>query len=334
MSIDAYTARRTRRDVHPWPRLVAPVVALAVTLGLATACGDDRATNPTPPAVSAARVPGGGNYPDGRIVFLADTVRPDGEFGGNAVHVMNPDGTGVARVTPYMSLSGPTWSPDRKRIAFNDHETGLIGVMNANGKNLRWLVKGDFPSWSPDSRRIVFSRVPEDGGTADLYVMNADGTGVAALMDAQNVAATNPSWSPDGKWVAFTGSYSGGLEVFVMDAGGGIPKLLTHCDDAGLRCSAPEWGPRTDSLSLAYVATTGSVSQLRVLNIARNETVSLADHVGTPPDRVSWSPDATRLLFASRLQTPRRALYSVDITTNLVERRSFLGLGEHDASWR
>ncbi|MDF2771950.1 MAG: hypothetical protein K0S86_1444 [Geminicoccaceae bacterium] len=333
MQIDSYTARHVMRDAHQWPRLVAPVAVLALTVGLATACGEDRATNPTPPAVSAARVPGG-HHPDGRIVFLADTVRPDGEFGGNAVHVMNPDGSGVARLTPYLSLSGPVWSPDRKRIAFGDHETGMIGVMNANGKNLRWLVKGDFPSWSPDGRRIVFSRVPEDGGTADLYVMNADGTGVVQLMDVQNIATTDPSWSPDGKWIAFTGSYSGGVEVFVMEASGGIPKLLTHCDDAGQRCSAPEWGPRSDSLSLAYVASAGTVSQLRVLNIASAETVSLADQVGSPLRRVTWSPDGTRLLFGARRDVPREALYSVDIVTTVVERRSFLGVGEHDASWR
>lgn len=333
MHIDAYTARHTRRDVHSWPRLVVPLTALALIVGLATACGDDRATNPITPAVSAARAPGG-HSPDGRIVFLADTVGPDGEFGGNAVHVMNPDGSGVARLTPYLSLSGPTWSPDRKRIAFGDHETGMIGVMNANGKNLRWLVKGDSPSWSPDGRHIVFSRIPEDGGTADLYVMNADGTGVVQLMDVQNVATTDPSWSPDGKWIAFTGSYSGGVEVFVMDAGGGIPKLLTHCDDAGLRCSAPEWGPRTDSLSLAYLATNSQVSQLQILNISSRETISLAGQMDARLTRPTWSPDGTRLLFAARGVTPHSALYTVDIATNVVGRRSFLGVGEHDASWR
>src|ERR1700688_3817229 len=38
---------------------------------------------------------------------------------------------------------------------------------------------------------------------------------------------TNPVFSPDGKWIAFTGQYDGNADVFVMPAGGGEPKRLT-----------------------------------------------------------------------------------------------------------
>ena len=55
MQIDAYTARHTRKDAHPWLRLVVPVAALALTLALATACCDDRVTNAMPRPDDAAR---------------------------------------------------------------------------------------------------------------------------------------------------------------------------------------------------------------------------------------------------------------------------------------
>src|SRR5262245_45943227 len=39
--------------------------------------------------------------------------------------------------------------------------------------------------------------------------------------------AGNPRFSPDGKWVAFSGEYAGNLDVYVVSAEGGEPKRLT-----------------------------------------------------------------------------------------------------------
>src|SRR6187549_1606849 len=38
---------------------------------------------------------------------------------------------------------------------------------------------------------------------------------------------TNPHFSPDGKWIAFSGEYAGNLDVYVVPADGGEPKRLT-----------------------------------------------------------------------------------------------------------
>src|SRR5208282_5549070 len=42
---------------------------------------------------------------------------------------------------------------------------------------------------------------------------------------------TNPAYSPDGKWLAFTGQYDGNADVYVMPAEGGEPKRLTWHPD-------------------------------------------------------------------------------------------------------
>ncbi|MDI9381312.1 MAG: hypothetical protein QM845_10605, partial [Verrucomicrobiota bacterium] len=36
-----------------------------------------------------------------------------------------------------------------------------------------------------------------------------------------------PRFSPDGKWIAFTGHYDGNTEVYVMPSEGGVPRRLT-----------------------------------------------------------------------------------------------------------
>src|SRR5258708_20560935 len=43
---------------------------------------------------------------------------------------------------------------------------------------------------------------------------------------------THPAFSPDGKWIAFTGEYDGNADVYVMAAEGGVPKRLTWHPDA------------------------------------------------------------------------------------------------------
>ena len=40
-------------------------------------------------------------------------------------------------------------------------------------------------------------------------------------------AETDPSFSPDGRWIAFSGQYGGNTDVYVMPATGGQPRRLT-----------------------------------------------------------------------------------------------------------
>jgi tricorn protease len=58
-------------------------------------------------------------------------------------------------------------------------------------------------------------KVARDGGTAERLT---SGVGVE----------TNPYFSPDGNWIAFTGEYDGNVDVFVMPANGGEPRRITY----------------------------------------------------------------------------------------------------------
>ncbi len=108
---------------------------------------------------------------------------------------MNADGSGkhAVAVTHKLGdalLTGATigWSPDGRRIAFDDDDA-IYGV-NADGSGLRRLAQNAaFESWSPDGRKLIFVRLrhPKKSrpataaaawqAAADLWVMNADGSG-------------------------------------------------------------------------------------------------------------------------------------------------------------
>jgi Tol biopolymer transport system component len=93
----------------------------------------------------------------------------------------------------------PAWSPNGQQIAFMSLREGYCAVflMSVDGDtpehpavNLTPKASGDpssqwcsrAPAWSRDGQRIYFQSMrPGTGGTADLFVMNADGTGLERL---------------------------------------------------------------------------------------------------------------------------------------------------------
>ena len=109
-----------------------------------------------------------------------------------AIFTIGVDGRGVHQVTPWsLDANDPDWSSDDHRIAFNSPAepapTQNIWTIGADGSAPVQLTNysGDqatfHPSWSPDGTRILFSHNPSTGGSADFFVMNADGTGRRVL---------------------------------------------------------------------------------------------------------------------------------------------------------
>src|SRR5687768_10951443 len=64
------------------------------------------------------------------------------------------------------------------------------------------------------------------GFAGDLWSVPRDG-GDAKRLTSSVGQESDPYYSPDGKWIAFTGQYAGKTDVYVMPAEGGVPKQLT-----------------------------------------------------------------------------------------------------------
>jgi TolB protein len=131
--------------------------------------------------------------PDGRRIVFArmnGTARPRH---GQAIFVVNADGTGLRRVTPWKLRAGdgPDWSPDGKEILFRSPETEdflhcNLFTIHPDGTGLRQVThlapgtKLYSASFSPDGTAITFGMTGVDG-EADVWTMRTDGSGVTPL---------------------------------------------------------------------------------------------------------------------------------------------------------
>ena len=197
------------------------------------------------------------------------------------IYVMNADGSGTKNLTRNPKPdSGPAWSPDGQKIAFQrvvgviPCGTGGCGrgdsdiyVMNADGSEQRNLTRKpslrlDSYSWSPDGQKIVFQRrFKGKGKNWDIYVINAGGSGERNLTrnPSQDIDA---DWSPDGRRIVFRTSRHGKWEVYVMNADGSGQRRLTRTPAANE--SRPSWS--TDGQKIAFTREVGGNFELYVMN--------------------------------------------------------------------
>lgn len=100
------------------------------------------------------------------------------------------------------------------------------GYVEAVGAAQITGLENTYPAWSPDGARIVFEST-RDGPDADIFVMQADGTGVVQL--TRNEAYDgNPVWTPDGRFIVFASERDGNAEVYRMRADGSDLVNLTR----------------------------------------------------------------------------------------------------------
>ncbi len=226
---------------------------------------------------------------------------PDGQWVAYIVHqndnswplyIIGTDGGHKQRVTSGTLDHFPDWSPDGTRIVFARH--GAVWVMRVMPGEP--IAVSDFqqltdlpqevasnPVWSPDGAQIAFTSQMgdprgresyNDPNTAEIYVMNADGTTLHKLTE-NAIPDYKPTWSPDGAQIAFTSIRDGDAELYIMNADGSAVRQVT---DNAAADSAPAWSP--DGMRLVYTSDQDGYSDIYVIPVA-----------GGAPTRLTNTPE-------------------------------------------
>lgn len=194
----------------------------------------------------------------------------------------------------------PSIAPDASAVVFERLDAGLppsLWLLPLLGGPARQLSPGDMtaiePSWSADGTEVHF--VSDHGGIDRMWSVTVDSGAVRPLtaLGRHPSGILRPRLSPDRRWIAYTTTASGMLDIRVRALEGGDERVIARL---GNGAAFPVWSP--DSRSLAFDAWADGASRSYIIDLDGGTPVAVSRDVDQAWVR-SWSPDGQRVAFAA-----------------------------------
>lgn len=217
--------------------------------------------------------------------------------------VAYPDGYDIRQLTSDGATSlFPRWKTDGESIYYIGYMRGAPQIWEMNtvtGKrNVKWSFKGS-PTGvavSPDGRKVA--AILSIHGNPELYVLEGDR--YIRLTNTPTATEGQPTWSPDGKKIAYVSDETRRAHIYVIDVATKQKRRLTS---KGRENVDPDWGKDG---RIAYITKRGG-AQIAVMNSAEGDKTASLVTGEANWEHPSWARDS-RTIVANR----DRALFIID----------------------
>jgi eukaryotic-like serine/threonine-protein kinase len=228
------------------------------------------------------------SFPNGGVLYTSNAS------GHSDIWSMNADGSSPAQLTVNAgNNTAPAVSADGRAVVFSSDRNGHQNIwsMNIDGSSPKQLTNGnaDFiPLITPDGKWLLYQS--DSAGKLQVLKQPLDGGTPQPLIDR---TVTNPTISPDGKWVAVNAfdEVAGRFGIAYMPIDGGELTKVSYLVD-----SAFAWSP--DSKAVLYVDNQNGVSNLMSQPLDGHPPRQVTNFTEGTIFNFAWSADGKQLFLA------------------------------------
>jgi len=238
-----------------------------------------------------------------KIAFKDEAPNGEGE-----IYVADFDAHNPQAVTHDGAIvAAPAWVPGRLAVYYTSYKLGNPDIFYhdlTTGQRraiARYSGLNSSAAVSPDGARVAM--ILSKGGSPNVYVCNADGTGLRKLTSTSE--DSSPCWSPDGRWICFATKINSRRRLAKVPAGGGEVQVVNTIGVSNP--TEPDWSPDGK-----WIAFTSQMSEFDVCVVPAGGGDATLLVRGEDP---SWGPNSRTLIYARRNASYRYVLSLLDAPT-------------------
>ena len=245
------------------------------------------------------------------------------------------DGHNSKKITNDNTLNlTPAWSPNGRWLIYTSYagnNPDLIMIDRHNKSPRRALLHmsglNAAPSWSPVDDRLCLVLSKDEN--SEIYILD-NNRKLRRLTRHFNID-TSPTWSPDGKKIAFTSDRSGrgAPQIYIMDALLGDKAGVERISFNSSYNDNPAWSPDGDKI--AYTARVGKQFQIKIYNLITKNSTVFTKSIGNK-EQPTWSPDGRFLAYRHKKDSKKHT-YIQRLGSNKVRQLTFGVGGGTNPSW-